>query len=397
MKIATIGDLHAAEWKVWPVTKTGRNSYLAQIDSFIQATATWLQRTCQFGEDDYIILLGDLADAPYKTGAIGVDVLVTLTSALRQLAILTGSKVIVISGNHDAVAKVTSLGQKTVSWVDVVATIPNVEVVAAQPMYNAAGNFTCLPYASPTRVERWLTSGLVPNEKTLVLGHFVPRGAKMDNGLPYADEFSVDITKCIARRFALGHAHTPHAVTTAQGQTVVMPGLPLPYSWTSSHHGAIDVYDNSNDQTWEPNAKLYSLSPTFAGPVTYAELQQLGGSLVNGSFVRLFVPPDNKGLLQTAKAAFPALRLFPVIEPPKVAPPEEKARLEVLTRCLGNTSPEAAAEVLTAYVDYQKDKSASDLKLDILLEVGKQLMGVAPPADLPVKEASNDTTKTAKS
>lgn len=367
-RVIFVGDLHVKEWAVFPSDKFGVNGFLKIIGRCFDGVAA-LAKQEKFTEEDAIIFLGDLADEPYRKGVIGVPAMACVCRQLEALSQQTPAQLHVIAGNHDRVVRSASGGRTVEDWF--AALPPCVKIASTGSVaLPCAGGITLylVSYASKDEIEKTLLN--LPRD-SIVAGHFVTSGTTMDNGRPYSHDEAID--PAIAKRFKLivcGHAHTPQVIQLDK-TTVVMPGIPAPYSWAAKHSGKVVLLDTATLVRTDVDLGL----PMFLGPVKLEQLREESSALQQGSFVRLLVGITDTQTLKLARAEFPTLRISPVIDTDALVyhAVTDCPRIEALATCTDGAN--VVGSLVASYVDYQKDKSAQGLSIETLLEIGKGLLG----------------------
>ena len=379
MKILAVGDLHAYPWPVFPPTQTGQPGYLAMVEHFLTRVLPDTAQAEGMGENDMIVLLGDLADEPYRRGKIAVQTMNTLARGLVGLTKFPG-RIEVLAGNHDRTGD--GPGQH---WFGALPRYGRLRYHADKPGLverDGAPPIALVPYTATERIEAWLTE--LP-ERSLVLGHFVYRGTRMDNGKPF-DEAAV-VPGRLSSRFSgsiLGHAHVPQEVNPTL--CVHCAGTPLPYSWASDHAGSVLLVtlDDCPDAQVTVRRLEVAGAPRFLGPWAAVEVERRVRQLRTGGnyFVRVRVAPGDVTSLPALREAFPALHLVPVLDDAQLDSTQAAPRLDLaqsgFTAGAVNTSEVAAA--LRSFVAYQVGQTNAGLpgSADELVALGMEVLGLAP-------------------
>lgn len=388
MKVMAIGDIHAKAWPVFPTGQDGTNGYLKLVQLFFQDVVTQAKAQ-NFGKDDLIIFLGDVAEEPYKKGTISIDTQNILIEGFTFLSRNAPCPVIVIRGNHDSVTCATKQGNTTSSWLPALEPITGVDIVSAQPeTFGRNGSVLCLPYGHPAQVEEWLQAEVRPHH-TFIAGHFVPRGARVSETINYNDHDAVDISGCPCNFYVLGHAHVPQVMLGAS--VAHMVGTPLPYSWADKHVGQVHTFETQTTNIWKKTVSWFPQALSFVGPLTLEELRNTSSGLRAGSFARLLLNVNDKTSLQAARSEFPSLRISPVLDTTNQTRSQDPARLAALAQCLDISAPDVATGALKEYINHHKDTTAQGLDLKALLATGQRLVGVTAKAE----EEKNDTVQAA--
>ena len=374
MKILCIGDLHVKEWPVFPAGPGGLNGYLRLVETFLEKTIPAAVRKHKLGAQDAVVLLGDVADEPYKKGTIGVATLATLVITLETLATTTAPvRLHIIEGNHDQTTRHSAGGTEVVSWLDVLP----LQHLSVCKTHNGPARIdpeaghppvVLVPYAPPKVIEAWLADEKTIPPGSTILGHFVTRGTKMDNGRAYSTADAVD-PKALAsaQRVVMGHAHTPQLLGSRQLRCV---GVPLPYSWHTKHVGNMLLLDTGNGTAPPPKDILIdTLAPQFVGPWTWEHLQEEGAALRAGSFVRLLIGGSGGNTLQLAREAFPSLRIAPVLDAPSSMPDAQPLGLPTVSGAIDEGT-------IRAYMAQHQAEISGTLDEDELRIMGRRLLGL---------------------
>jgi hypothetical protein len=356
LRVLVVGDLHDHPWPVFPPTPDGENGYVAAVRAFLRETLPRVAQTAWKGEAPQdLVILGDLAEEPYKRGKIGLGVMRALQDDLAYLArTLPGTEVHVLPGNHDMAAN-------GVHWLGALRGLaPNliVEDEAITRVREGGLQLSFLPW----RERAHALSGLRALPKSSILfGHFVFEGAAMDNGMPYADEHA--LPKVLAQQFLcsfLGHAHTP-----GNGSDhVYYVGAPLPYSWALAGRTgsvvALTVEPLGHDSLGTVTVKRIPVpGPFFTPETTLADLSK-GERPPLGAFVRLLVALGDAHTVEEAQERFPGLRFQPVIEGSPTEAGEADAQVPRLGAAVeAATAAGDASGLLRAYVEYQRTAGAA--------------------------------------
>lgn len=370
MKVLVIGDIHAYPWGVFPLTASGANQYLEQVKDLLQVQAPAIIR--QQGIN-LVVLLGDLADEPYRRGKIGVNTQNILLSSLRRLRDDTHTRIAVIAGNHDCYST-------EASWLPALADVITFGA-AGEPLllpndYVGGPPLCFVPYAKPEVVNHWLS--LLPDD-AVVFGHFAYQGASMGHGKVIGDEDAVPTDHLRRFRYSiLGHIHMP-----ADGDKHSYVGLPIPYSWASSKRGNLMVVDTM--QKLILPERIPMAYPMFFGPNTTSELKVRFATVPPppGSYLRVYwsgtVSACRESLLESGLFP-PDIKVYPVPrdefkpEDGKTSTPRSEITGSVVSAA---TTAVARADVLSAYL-VAKKAVGIDVPCDdaTLLAVGRECLGL---------------------
>lgn len=370
MKVLVIGDLHAYPWGMFPLTAKGENQYLSQVQDLLQVQAPRIIR--QYGID-LVILLGDLADEPYRRGKIGVSTQNALIESLRKLRDDTHTRIAVIAGNHDCYAA----GSSWLPALSDVITFGAVGEPLLLPNDVVGGPPLCfVPYANPNVVDQWLA--LLPDD-AIVFGHFAYQGARMGWGKAIDDESAVPTTHLKRFRYSmLGHIHM-----ASDNPRHSYVGIPIPYSWSCQGQGQVVVLDTLADPFTFDRIPMHY--PMFVGPDDPCGLRDKYATkpTTAGTFVRAYwtgtAPALKESLLQTG--TFPEdIRVFPV--PRQEIRPEDGKTSTPRSEITGSvvsaaTTSAARSEVLASYIKAkQATGGALPCEVDDLLAIGLDCIGL---------------------
>lgn len=331
MRLVPVGDLHLHPWSWWPGVNLC-NEYIQRAYHYLTETVPALVEKTRA---DGVVVMGDVAEEPSATGKIPVAVLVAAEEAFGVLAKKLGAdrRKVIIMGNHDYVGGYDWLGVLARSGWDVVRDLlveGNVAYVAAKPRV----------------ILHTLLTGAQTQGAQVVFGHYVYKGALMDNGLAYADSETADAGFADSIRLSvLGHAHTPADYATTSGGRVVYTGSALRYSWAQRDVGprALLLVDT---QTMECTAEPVDC-PAFVGPTDQIALLE---SLPDGSFVRFSTDPGNDALMGALRKQYPKLRLIPVQR--ESVQTQQAPRLDVGPAEALPSDDASKASILDKYVGY---------------------------------------------
>jgi len=338
MRAIFVSDLHTHPFPIFPTNARGVNGYMAAVEKLLTSTIPFFVRET---EATHVVFLGDMAEEPYRRGKIRIAVQNLLRRGLRAI-VDSGARALILAGNHDQVTTVTTDGWAT-NWLGALEQ-DGVDIVSAPVPENG---LWLIPHGPACVVAEWLRER-VP-EGAIVCGHFAYEGTA------FPSEGSVPIA--LAERFKqsiLGHYHSP-----MESPGIVYPGVPIPYSFETQHAGALLFADLDNG--YEPKWITLTDGPQFLGPVTLDELATC--STQPHAFVRLLIEPGDTSAIEAAKARYPDMRIFTVVNEPE----QPRPRLELPPP----TNRESMRPLLRGYVEAQGE--AGD-EADALLKVGEELL-----------------------
>lgn len=345
-----VGDLHTYAWNIFPANDGYINLVYDLIANKVRELDEKLQKTSP-GKTT-VVLLGDMAEEPYRRGKISIAVQNALLTAITSLKHSTECDIAIIAGNHDLAAGgatwLNAFGRDGTGCADFITSFEPVILPATHTIDNAP--VVLVPYAEPTRVEEMLreVAKSVPGKAT-ICGHFAFSGTKYESGC-YDDTTGIRTGKLRKQAktwtYVLGHNHTPGQYDTGDGGIICYAGLPIPYNFGYQHDGRLLSYSSVGGYVSTDLAV-----PRFFGPVTPLGLDAL--SLRVGDFVRVYIDAHDKHTIEMLAQRYVGVNVHPCYEEPQVIDAAGQARVSDAAQLTdaGSTGLNAA---LSSYIKFQQ-------------------------------------------